>query len=169
MTGDLCDNLVYTDDIEDIIGENDVKPKERYKNKPVPVPKSRKVKKKNVINNGSIISTEKEDKQNSVTSGDEGNFQDESGARVYVKTWGCAHNSSDSEYMAGQLAAQGYTITQDKEEASVWLLNSCTVKNPAEEHFKNEINKGLQNDKKVVVAGCVPQGISNKTLLVLKL
>ena len=169
MTGDLCDNLVYTDDIEDIIGENDVKPKERYKNKPVPVPKSRKVKKKNVINNGSIISTEKEDKKNSVTSGDEGNFQDESGARVYVKTWGCAHNSSDSEYMAGQLAAQGYTITQDKEEASVWLLNSCTVKNPAEEHFKNEINKGLQNDKKVVVAGCVPQGISNKTLLVLKL
>ena len=49
MTGDLCDNLVYTDDIEDIIGENDVKPKERYKNKPVPVPKSRKVKKKNPI------------------------------------------------------------------------------------------------------------------------
>jgi threonylcarbamoyladenosine tRNA methylthiotransferase CDKAL1 len=27
-------------------------------------------------------------------------------ARVYVKTWGCAHNSSDSEYMAGQLAAE---------------------------------------------------------------
>lgn len=26
--------------------------------------------------------------------------------RVYVKTWGCAHNSSDSEYMAGQLAAE---------------------------------------------------------------
>ena len=77
---------------------------------------------------------------------------------MYVKTWGCAHNSSDSEYMAGQLAAQGYTITQDKDEASVWLLNSCTVKNPAEEHFKNEINKGLENDKKVVVAGCVPQG-----------
>ena len=30
---------------------------------------------------------------------------------VYVKTWGCCHNSSDSEYMAGQLAAEGYTIT----------------------------------------------------------
>ena len=27
-------------------------------------------------------------------------------ARVFVNTWGCAHNSSDSEYMAGQLAAQ---------------------------------------------------------------
>ena len=31
-------------------------------------------------------------------------------AKIYVKTWGCAHNSSDSEYMAGQLAAAGYRI-----------------------------------------------------------
>ena len=160
MTGDLLDNLAYINDIEDIIGENDVKPKERYKNKPVPVPKSRKVQKKNVPNDGSTILKEREDAETSVSSG--GNFRDVSGARVYVKTWGCAHNSSDSEYMAGQLAAQGYTITKDKEEASVWLLNSCTVKNPAEEHFKNEINKGLDNDKKVVVAGCVPQGLNEK-------
>jgi len=28
---------------------------------------------------------------------------------IFIRTWGCAHNSSDSEYMAGQLAAQGYT------------------------------------------------------------
>jgi len=30
---------------------------------------------------------------------------------VCVKTWGCSHNNSDSEYMAGQLAAYGYVIT----------------------------------------------------------
>jgi len=30
--------------------------------------------------------------------------------RVYVKTWGCSHNNSDGEYMAGQLAAYGYQI-----------------------------------------------------------
>ena len=30
---------------------------------------------------------------------------------IYVKTWGCSHNNSDSEYMAGQLAAYGYIIT----------------------------------------------------------
>lgn len=28
---------------------------------------------------------------------------------IFIRTWGCAHNSSDTEYMAGQLAAQGYT------------------------------------------------------------
>ena len=104
------------------------------------------------------------------TGGDEAgvdsnsNFLTGSG-QIYVKTWGCAHNSSDSEYMAGQLAAQGFTITQDKEAADLWLLNSCTVKNPAEEHFKNEVNKGLGRKKKVVVAGCVPQGKQNSAYL----
>ena len=46
--------------------------------------------------------------------------------------------------------------TQDS--ADVWLLNSCTVKNPAEDHFRNFVNAGLESDKKVVVSGCVPQG-----------
>ena len=40
----------------------------------------------------------------------------------------------------------------------MWLLNSCTVKNPAEDHFRNFVNAGLEGDKKVVVSGCVPQG-----------
>ena len=31
-------------------------------------------------------------------------------ASIFVRTWGCTHNSSDSEYMAGQLAAYGYKI-----------------------------------------------------------
>ncbi|KAI4904065.1 hypothetical protein NFI96_033891 [Prochilodus magdalenae] len=42
-------------------------------------------------------------------------------------------------------------------DADVWLLNSCTVKNPAEDHFRNSIKKAQEQNKKVVVAGCVPQ------------
>jgi len=146
-SGDVCDLLADVEDIEDIIGLNDVAPKNRYKNKPLMIPKVRKLKENSVIKE---TPTPKADTENT-------NFLQGS-ASVYVKTWGCAHNSSDSEYMAGQLAAQGYNITQEKDAADLWLLNSCTVKNPAEEHFKNEINKGLDNNKKVVVAGCVPQG-----------
>ncbi len=37
-------------------------------------------------------------------------------AAIYVKTWGCTHNSSDSEYMAGQLAAYGYKIIGEQEQ-----------------------------------------------------
>ncbi|XP_010222403.1 PREDICTED: threonylcarbamoyladenosine tRNA methylthiotransferase-like [Tinamus guttatus] len=42
-------------------------------------------------------------------------------------------------------------------EADLWLLNSCTVKNPAEDHFRNSIKKAQEGNKKVVLAGCVPQ------------
>jgi len=78
---------------------------------------------------------------------------------IYIKTWGCTHNNSDSEYMAGQLAAYGYKITTtDSVNADLWLLNSCTVKNPAEDGFRNDIKRAQQSGKYVVVAGCVPQG-----------
>ncbi len=79
-------------------------------------------------------------------------------AKIYVKTWGCSHNVSDGEYMAGQLASQGYTVQEDKDSANLWILNSCTVKSPSEDHFRNEVQQGLNSGKKVVVAGCVPQG-----------
>lgn len=79
-------------------------------------------------------------------------------AKIYVKTWGCSHNVSDGEYMAGQLAEQGYTVLEDKDEADLWILNSCTVKTPAQQHFQNEVDTGLAQGKKVIVAGCVPQG-----------
>ena len=55
--------------------------------------------------------------------------------------------------MAGQLAAYGYNLTEDKNHADLWLLNSCTVKNPAEDHFKNEIEAGRKLGKHIVVAG----------------
>lgn len=59
--------------------------------------------------------------------------------------------------MAGQLAAYGYKITENASDADLWLLNSCTVKNPAEDHFRNSIKKAQEENKKVVLAGCVPQ------------
>ena len=48
----------------------------------------------------------------------------------------------------------------DKErlKAHLWLLNSCTVKNPAEDHFKNAIQAAQSANIPVVVTGCVPQG-----------
>jgi len=49
---------------------------------------------------------------------------------IDIKTWGFAHNSSDTEYMAGKLAASGYNLTQNKDLEDLWLLSSCIVKNP---------------------------------------
>lgn len=96
--------------------------------------------------------------------------------KIYLKTWGCSHNTSEGEYMAGILEKYGYKIVQDPKEADLWILNSCTVKNPSEDAMRNMINKAIfnsdQDDKTkqlsksekekyrqipVVVTGCVPK------------
>ncbi|XP_071505002.1 threonylcarbamoyladenosine tRNA methylthiotransferase-like [Diadema antillarum] len=130
------------DDIEDIVSVGDATPKERFANKPAVVPKVLKRRK----DRGQ--KTEEQVCAESIIPGTQ---------KVFVKTWGCSHNNSDGEYMAGQLASYGYNITDDSDGADLWLLNSCTVKNPAEDHFRNEIKKAQQRGKGLVLAGCVPQ------------
>lgn len=74
-----------------------------------------------------------------------------------MKTYGCSHNVSDSEYMQGVLASYGYRFTQSADEAQLWLLNSCTVKDPSQAAFMHLVLKGKSQGKAIVVAGCVPQ------------
>ncbi|XP_050351716.1 threonylcarbamoyladenosine tRNA methylthiotransferase [Nymphalis io] len=139
----------FIDDIEDLISSQDITPKERYASRKNVSVRSKKRENKEVESVEKII-------LESVVPGTQ---------TIYVKTWGCAHNNSDSEYMAGLLAAQGYKLTEDKWQAQLWLLNSCTVKSPAEDHFKNEIELGQSRGIHVVVAGCVPQGAPRATYL----
>ncbi|XP_048499124.1 uncharacterized protein LOC104897111 isoform X2 [Beta vulgaris subsp. vulgaris] len=68
---------------------------------------------------------------------------------------------SDSEYMAGQLAAYGYTLSDNPEEADLWLINTCTVKSPSQSAMDTLISRGKSANKPLVVAGCVPQGSRN--------
>lgn len=77
---------------------------------------------------------------------------------IYVKTFGCSHNQSDSEYMAGQLSAFGYSLSDNPEEADLWLINTCTVKSPSQSAMDTLIVKCKNAKKPLVVAGCVPQG-----------
>ncbi|GLV44868.1 uncharacterized protein CBL_14560 [Carabus blaptoides fortunei] len=135
-----CNEIIG--DIEDLISSQDITPHERYNNR-----KAIKIRVKKRQRREEVPEIPK-----SVMSNIPGT------QTIYVKTWGCAHNSSDSEYMAGQLAAYGYSLTQEKDKADLWLLNSCTVKNPAEDHFRNEIDSAKRQGKHIVLAGCVPQG-----------
>ncbi|RJQ16793.1 tRNA (N(6)-L-threonylcarbamoyladenosine(37)-C(2))-methylthiotransferase [Candidatus Woesearchaeota archaeon] len=75
-------------------------------------------------------------------------------AKVFVKTFGCSLNQSDSELMAGMLKKQGHELTEEK-DAELIVINSCSVKQSAEAKLMKEIKK--HQGKKVVVAGCVPQ------------
>ena len=77
---------------------------------------------------------------------------------IWMKTYGCAHNVSDGEYMQGILSSYGYRFAETKEDADVWFLNSCTVKDPSESAFISLVDTAKKSNKRVVVSGCVPQG-----------
>ncbi|CAM9228838.1 unnamed protein product, partial [Ectocarpus fasciculatus] len=79
---------------------------------------------------------------------------------VFLKVWGCSHNVSDKEYMAGILLDYGYRIVESDDAADVAILVSCTVKNPSEGHFLTYLEKLKEKGVKVIAAGCVPQGES---------
>ena len=80
---------------------------------------------------------------------------------IFTHTFGCGHNVSDGEYMAGLLTNAGYQVTDTFEGADCYVINSCTVKNPSEDHFVTMLRKAKSTGKPVVVAGCVPQGDSS--------
>src|SRR5438874_6324971 len=52
---------------------------------------------------------------------------------VYIKTYGCQMNERDSEAVAAQLVAKGYTLARGEATADVILLNTCSVRDLAEQ------------------------------------
>jgi len=52
---------------------------------------------------------------------------------VYIKTYGCQMNERDSEAVAAQLVAKGYTLARPEAAADVILLNTCSVRDLAEQ------------------------------------
>ena len=62
--------------------------------------------------------------------------------KVFIKTYGCSFNVSDSENMAGLLEESGrYKLAQSEKDADIVIINSCTVKNSAESKFLRDVRK----------------------------
>lgn len=84
------------------------------------------------------------------------------GRKFFIKTFGCQGNVRDEEILAGYLEAAGMTRTDVEEEAGLVLINTCAVRENAEEKVYGEIGKFKANRKKdptffLGVCGCMMQ------------
>lgn len=70
---------------------------------------------------------------------------------------GCAKNLVDSELMLGLLAAKGYEVTLDENEAHIVIINTCSFIHDAEKESVQSILQMVEKGKKVIVTGCLPQ------------
>ena len=64
--------------------------------------------------------------------------------KVYLETIGCQMNVSDSERVATKLVSEGYEITADIELADVVLINTCSVREKAEQKLFTQVGRVRQ-------------------------
>src|ERR1041384_5025414 len=80
--------------------------------------------------------------------------------RIYIETYGCQMNVSDSELMFGVLSRAGYVRTEDPSDADVLLVNTCAVRDHAEQRVlgrMGELKRYKRAGDVLGVVGCMAQ------------
>ena len=86
---------------------------------------------------------------------------------VYVETYGCQMNVSDSELMLGKLAAHGYDAVDQPDGADVILVNTCAIRDHAEQRVigrLGELKRNMKPGSIMGVTGCMAQRLGPQLL-----
>ncbi len=83
---------------------------------------------------------------------------------LYIETYGCQMNVADSEVVASVMEMQGYSLTEDIEKASAVLLNTCSIRDNAEQKIHSRLKaldaiRRKNKDRKLIVGviGCMAE------------
>ncbi len=84
----------------------------------------------------------------------------------YIKTFGCQNNEADSEIVSGILAENGFEFVEDFEKADIILLNTCSVREKAENTLRTRLNdfKKYKGSKIIGILGCMAERIGPQLL-----
>ncbi len=89
--------------------------------------------------------------------------------KLYIESYGCAMNFSDSEIVASILANEGFNTTQELENADLVLVNTCSIRDKAEQTVRKRLEKFNAVKKhrphlKVGVLGCMAERLKTQLL-----
>ncbi len=90
--------------------------------------------------------------------------------KLYLESYGCAMNFSDSEIVASILTEQGYNTTNSLEDADLVLVNTCSIRDKAEQTIRkrlekyNAVKRSGNPKMKVGVLGCMAERLKEKFL-----
>ncbi len=93
----------------------------------------------------------------------------ENSRKLFIESYGCAMNFSDSEIVASILAKEGFNTTQNLEEADLVLVNTCSIRDKAEQTVRKRLEKynavkRINPGMKVGVLGCMAERLKEKFL-----
>ena len=122
-------------------------------------------------NNPTINDLKKHDekRQGEVFSVDQSIAKKPTGKTFYIESYGCAMNFSDSEIVASILAKEGYTPTRQLENSNLVLINTCSIREKAEDNVRKRLHifrkeKKTNPDMIVGVLGCMAERLKKKFL-----
>ena len=89
--------------------------------------------------------------------------------KLFIESYGCQMNFSDSEIVASILSKNGYQVTETKELADLILINTCSIREKAEQTVRKRLelyNNLKQKNKslKIGVLGCMAERLKHKFL-----
>ncbi|MBU3821235.1 tRNA (N6-isopentenyl adenosine(37)-C2)-methylthiotransferase MiaB [Flavobacteriaceae bacterium XHP0103] len=90
--------------------------------------------------------------------------------KLFIESYGCQMNFSDSEIVASILANQGYNTTQNLEDADLVLVNTCSIRDKAEQTVRkrlekyNAVKRSHNPKMKVGVLGCMAERLKTQFL-----
>ena len=95
--------------------------------------------------------------------------QENNTKKLFIESYGCQMNFSDSEIVASILANEGYNTTQNLEEADLVLVNTCSIRDKAEQTIRKRLEKynavkTINPSMKVGVLGCMAERLKSKFL-----
>ena len=90
-----------------------------------------------------------------------------SSKKVYIESYGCQMNFSDSEIVASILKKIGYSTTTDMKIANLILINTCSIREKAEKNVRNRLNvfRSQKNKQAAIgILGCMAERLKSKFL-----
>lgn len=96
-------------------------------------------------------------------------YKPENTKKLFIESYGCAMNFSDSEIVASILSSNGYNTTQTLEEADLVLVNTCSIRDKAEQTVRKRLEKynavkRVNPKMKVGVLGCMAERLKSQFL-----
>ena len=90
--------------------------------------------------------------------------------KFYIESYGCAMNFSDSEIVASILNKEGYKLSKNPEEANLILINTCSIRDKAEQTIRKRLKlfnkyKKNTNELKIGILGCMAERLKEKLLI----
>lgn len=88
---------------------------------------------------------------------------------LYIESYGCAMNFADSEVVATILTENGYNTTSNEEDADIILINTCSIRENAEQRIRHRLmhlraNKKRNNELVIGILGCMAERLKKNLL-----